>query len=600
MGHRGGDVVHIGNDPCAQPLFELEVIHAGPADEKFHSRRLQLPQIVDERRFPGSEADPGVVEDDRCGQRVKRQERVSEAPHEYLPQFVVSPPQAVRGKDDDQGGAPLLLNSPADDPDVGPLVWRRLPAADQADAEGSLFLLRHGDCASHLVCQTADVLHCLVAVGDHEDLLRLLQGLFRQDDGFGAGEPPGVDDFFHACLLAVFEVCCWNHAIQAGAASLSPAGHCADRFQGGVDLGLRVEEAEPESDGTPGKRSDGSVGRRGAVKSGPRHDGEPFVQFLGRLRRRQACDVERDDGDTARRIDRAVQIDSGDLAKTAHEPPHQGLLVGADRFDTAGDDPGDTGGQAREADGVWCSGLELVGEKERLLFEFGAAPRSTRHEGADPRLQPFPDVEAARSRGAEKRFVASECHEVDPQRFDGDRQDPRRLRRIDDQDEAVFVGDPARFADGEDRPRDIRGVGEDDCFGVRADGRRDCCRVELAPDGTREDRYLDPLPLQCPQRPHDRVVLHRRGNDMVAPVQEPPEGDIERLGGVLRKNDPEGVVRTEESRHRLARIQDDPASIDREPVPGAARRAADLTEVPVHGALRLLRFRPGGRGVIEI
>ena len=87
---------------------------------------------------------------------------------------------------------------------------------------------------------------------------------------------------------------------------------------------------------------------------------------------------------------------------------------------------------------------------------------------------------------------------------------------------------------------------------------------------------------------------------MVARIQETPESDIERFGGVLCENDPEGIVGTEESRHRLARFQDDPARLDGEPVPGAARRAADLAEIAVHGGLGFFRFRPGGRGVVEI
>lgn len=59
-----------------------------------------------------------------------------------------------------------------------------------------------------------------------------------------------------------------------------------------------------------------------------------------------------------------------------------------------------------------------------------------------------------------------------------------------------LMGDPAGLGDRQDRPRHVRGVGEDEGLRVPADGGPDGAGIELSPDGAGKNRHFHLLLLQ--------------------------------------------------------------------------------------------------------
>ena len=171
--------------------------------------------------------------------------------------------------------------------------------------------------------------------------------------------------------------------------------------------------------------------------------------------------------------------------------------------------------------------------------------------------------------------MSCEGQQVDIHCSDINRERPRRLGGIDTEDKAVLSGDSANIGHGNDRPRDIGGVGQEDGLRVLLDGRYDNARIELPRGGTGKNRQINTVCLHSPQWPHDGVMLHGRGDHMVAGFQKTKDSNVQGLRGILRQDDPQRVVNAQESGQDLTGVEDDAAGIDGEAVsrtPGAAAR----------------------------
>jgi hypothetical protein len=186
--------------------------------------------------------------------------------------------------------------------------------------------------------------------------------------------------------------------------------------------------------------------------------------------------------------------------------------------------------------------------------------------------------------------VSCKSQQVNIHCRDINRERPRRLGGIDTEDKAVLSGDSANIGHGNDRPRDIGGVGQKDGLRVLLDGRYDNARIEFSRSGTGKNRQLDTACLHSPQGPHDGVVLHGRGDHMVAGFQKAKDGNVYGLRGILRQNDPQRVVNAQESGYSLTSVEDGtrPASMDilcpeRPGLPPVSRRHESTARIVVSG-----------------
>ena len=132
------------------------------------------------------------------------------------------------------------------------------------------------------------------------------------------------------------------------------------------------------------------------------------------------------------------------------------------------------------------------------------------------------------------------------------------------------------------------------------DGPPDVVGVEEAGAVAGNYGQAYPLGLQMAQGPHDGIVLHPGGQDVIAGTEEPQKGDIESLRSVLGENDTEGVADAEERRQGLPGLQDHPSRRQGEVMSGTAGTAADPLGVFYHGRCCHRRFRPGCGGMVEI
>jgi len=100
---------------------------------------------------------------------------------------------------------------------------------------------------------------------------------FKKDDAEG-----GFPGHEHCLVLSTY-----YEFVRKSAVEELPQG-----LGGQIDMLFRIEEAETEAHGPLGKGSDGSVGRRSAMKTGAAHDVPLFVKIKGCIGRRYIPEIE--------------------------------------------------------------------------------------------------------------------------------------------------------------------------------------------------------------------------------------------------------------------------------------------------------------------
>ena len=189
-----------------------------------------------------------------------------------------------------------------------------------------------------------------------------------------------------------------------------------------------------------------------------------------------------------------------------------------------------------------------------------------------------------------KRLVAVKAS--DPRTWTARRWERNRLSGIIDAQGISLSGDGPDLGDGHDRPGYVRRMDEHHGSRVPSDERDDIRRVELPSRGARHRAHLDPPGFEGPDRAHNRVVLHARGDHVVPIPEETEYGYVERLGRILREDDSEHILDAEERGQDLPRIEENPCRLDGEAVAGPAGAGADTAVEMDHGLHHAFRLGP--------
>ncbi len=217
----------------------------------------------------------------------------------------------------------------------------------------------------------------------------------------------------------------------------------------------------------------------------------------------------------------------------------------AQRLHVAVQQPLDSLAETRDADGIVAADLVLVGHRRRLggyLRNRARAPFLHRRQAVfDART----DVQHTRAQRAQQALVAGEGNEVGAELLHVDRHVTGRLRGVDHAGNLRLPGDAGDLVDRLHRARDVRDVHAGDQARLGTNRLADVVGVDQAGlPVARNELHVEPdLFGQGVVRTEHRIVLHGGGN-RVGPgrrgVQQPANGDHQRLGAIQREDDPLG------------------------------------------------------------
>lgn len=112
--------------------------------------------------------------------------------------------------------------------------------------------------------------------------------------------------------------------------------------------------------------------------------------------------------------------------------------------------------------------------------------------------------------------------------------------------------------------------------------------------------HRHPLPLQLPQRTHDRVVLHLGGQHPIPRSEQPFEQEIEGIGGPRRKADAARARAAHQGVEPLPHLQHPAGGIIGLGIPSPGDVAAHALDIIRHGPSHTGRLGKGGGGVVQI
>ena len=179
-------------------------------------------------------------------------------------------------------------------------------------------------------------------------------------------------------------------------------------------------------------------------------------------------------------------------------------------------DPGNSRGQSGDPEDVRCPPFECVRKLGRLGRTGGVSAGAALTPGSDPAVGARTDVTRPGPGRAEKRLVTGECQDVDRRRSQIDRDNARRLGRVDQEQGPGFANDRRDRLDWLDGPEDVRGMRHRDEARARLDRSTDRFGVHIPGLGSDSRQRDDTGLLQGAQRPADRIMLQVRRHDMVA------------------------------------------------------------------------------------
>ena len=185
-----------------------------------------------------------------------------------------------------------------------------------------------------------------------------------------------------------------------------------------------------------------------------------------------------------------------------------------------------------------------------------------------------------------------------------DRQMPGRLGGIDDEWNPRLAGDLPDLADRLNCSGDVADVGDGDEPGVRPNRLANIARIDQ-PIG-RIDRHArgrrPAALLQRAQGSQDRVVIDVRADCMAFDIRvdQTPDGHIERIGAVKRKDEMLGPLAVEKPIEPLAAFGDQLAGFHRLGIPSPPGAGAEFHGIPGHRVMNGPRFGPTCGGIVQI
>ena len=196
--------------------------------------------------------------------------------------------------------------------------------------------------------------------------------------------------------------------------------------------------------------------------------------------------------------------------------------------------------------------------------------------------------------------MAGEGQKIDADSLHVNRADAGGLGDIHREPDTGRAGDGGNFANGQQGPRNIRGVQDQNQSRVRTKGASDRVRVQAAATVARRNRQADAPGFEFPQRPHYRIVLHRTDDDMIAGIQKSEQKQIDCFRGVFRKDQTVRGRRVEQGGQRVTNLIDHAGGRQRFAMAGPAGAATAIFQVVLHGGQDSGRLGPGCGGVIKI
>ena len=127
--------------------------------------------------------------------------------------------------------------------------------------------------------------------------------------------------------------------------------------------------------------------------------------------------------------------------------------------------------------------------------------------------------------------------QVDRHLFNINRKHTGALRRINHKKDALLATPGANFFDCLKCAADIGAMSHDNETGTRDTCLANSQGVYQAKRIGSNTNHIDALVAQCPQRPNDCVVFHRRGNNSVTGTKSAKKAKIDGLGGVGSESD---------------------------------------------------------------
>jgi hypothetical protein len=172
-----------------------------------------------------------------------------------------------------------------------------------------------------------------------------------------------------------------------------------------------------------------------------------------------------------------------------------------------------------------------------------------------------------------------------------DRKVAGALGGIDQQQCAPPMGEPGDLSDRLHRSGDVGAVRQRNQSRVRAQRLRDITLRNHPFPVRLHESHLDTAAAHQVQRTQQRVVFHRRRDDMVSRLQKPAYRYVEGFGGTVGENQAGRVRYAEESGKSRTGFVDDAGCCEGLAVSPPARSDADLPHCSIHGPVDGIRFR---------
>jgi len=333
----------------------------------------------------------------------------------------------------------------------------------------------------------------------------------------------------------------------------------------------------------------------------PDTDGVFRVEPISDFGRITSCKVERQDTGEHSGVGRAVETDAGQGAQSIQQVRQEFGFVSTHVVEACFPEKGDTGMQAGQSRQIGGAAFQAFGEMFRSQGGGGISSAAAINQRC--RLQPFPYVKQTATGGTHEMFVARGCQQIDAHGLNIDGKVAGGLCCIDQQQDALVAAPWTQVFDGLDAAADIGGVSKYNHAGslqIVHHRFTHVCRMQppVRAGGDFDDLYA--TGLQGVQRSYHGVVLHGRGDDPVAGIEQAEKRQIYGFRCIGGEDHACGVADAEHFRHTFAGIQELAAGIQRHAVTAAPRAASQIAQGMIGGPVDRLWLGEGSRSVIEV
>ena len=210
-------------------------------------------------------------------------------------------------------------------------------------------------------------------------------------------------------------------------------------------------------------------------------------------------------------------------------------------------------------------------------------------------------IEDPRAKGAQKTFVPGTCEKVAWQFANIDGQVAGSLGGIDQKQRSRVACDFTHRGHGLYRAGDIRSMDQGNELRIRPQCLFDVGRVnEPSRIGAHARALNSQFAAQLGQRTQDRIVLDRRGDDMVAGFKQPVQRQVQAVGAVERENNAIGALGSQQLGDSFAAAMNVGGRLDGGTVRAAPDSGPVFAVVFFDGRVNGFRLGKTRRGVVEV